>query len=555
MSDSHQIIANRVDVLRQQIAPVAMDVRNGRIADIRPVPEADVFVVPGFVDAHVHIESSMLLPSEFARVAVRHGTVATVSDPHEIANVCGVEGIELMLEDAAASPLKFHFGAPSCVPATSFETSGAVLDVKAVEQLLDDPRINHLSEMMNFPGVLAGDLDVMSKIIAARSRGLPVDGHAPGLRGSQAERYFAAGISTDHECVTLDEALEKIRYGAKIAIREGSAARNFDTLWPLLNEHAEDCLFCSDDKHPDDLLLGHINLLVCRAVERGVDVMDALQAACITPVQHYQLPVGLLQIGDPADFIVLENLHQFEPIATYIDGCKVAERGESYVERVSTSALNQFVAEPVRREAIHVVGGVHGERSEHRTTSDAKLRVIEVVDGQIVTGAACVAVSEAAALDSRVAEDVLKLVVVNRYQCIEPAVGFVRGFGLKAGALASSVAHDSHNIVAVGENDDDLIDAINLVIAARGGLALNCGEESLVLPLPVAGLMSLDTCDRVATDYGTLDSWAKSLGCRLESPFMTLSFLALPVIPKLKLTDKGLFDVERFEFVSLFCDD
>lgn len=452
-----------------------------------------------------------------------------------------------MLENAEQSPLKFHFGAPSCVPATSFETAGAQLGLAEVETLLDDPRINHLSEMMNFPGVLAGDLDVMAKITAARARGLPIDGHAPGLSGTQAARYIQAGISTDHECVELAEAEHKIRCGAKIAIREGSAARNFDALWPLIDKYPDHCMLCSDDKHPDDLVAGHINQLVARAVQRGADVINVLRAACVNPVKHYRLDVGLLQVEDPADFVICEDLEQFAVRETYIDGRLVASRGKSLVKSVPAKLLNQFSASPIELESLRV--GVSAQAG-----ANAKIRVIDVADGQIVTGSGTVDLPVGAAeVTSRVDLDVMKLVVVNRYQDRPPAVGFVRGFRISRGAFASSVAHDSHNVIAVGENDEDLRAAINAVILARGGLAVSCQQRTLVLPLPVAGLMSDETCAVVAEKYVELDSYVKACGCGLKAPFMTLSFLALPVIPTLKLTDKGLFDVVRYEFLSLLC--
>lgn len=542
MESAFRITAQRVDLLRDQIEPVTIEVRDGRIARIESVPAASNYVLPGFVDSHIHIESSMLLPCEFARVAVTHGTVATVSDPHEIANVCGLDGIELMLTNAAKSPLKFHFGAPSCVPATPFETAGAEISVTDIEHLLDDSRINHLSEVMNFPGVLSGDIDVMSKIVAARARGLPVDGHAPGLTGNDAKRYIEAGITTDHECTQLAEAQHKIACGSKIAIREGSAARNFDALWPLVDQHPDHCLFCSDDKHPDDLLVGHINQLVVRAIANGCDLFNTLRVACVNPVNHYALDVGLLRVGDPADFVVFDDLTDFHVRETYIDGSLVAKNGKCLIPQQTTPLINRFAANPVDLQSLAVpAAGSH-------------IRVIEVEDGQIVTGASlAAAVIRDGLVTSCVQEDLMKIVVVNRYQPAQPAIGFVRGFGLQNGAMASSVAHDSHNIVAIGENDRDLVAAINAVIDSRGGLALSCDQKTQLLPLPVAGLMSTEPCENVAKTYANLDRSAKTLGCRLDAPFMTLSFLALPVIPSLKLTDKGLFCVDEFKFVSLFC--
>jgi adenine deaminase len=546
MSARSQTVAGKVvDVAGRQIAAAEVRVADGRIAAIEPTDKpTDGFLLPGFVDAHVHIESSMLVPSEFARAAVVHGTVATVSDPHEIANVLGVAGVEYMLANAARSPLKFYFGAPSCVPATTFETAGAAVSVAEVESLLDDPRIRYLSEMMNFPGVLAGDPACLAKIRAAQVRGKPVDGHAPGLRGEQAARYFAAGITTDHECISRAEALEKIAAGCKIAIREGSAARNFNALFSLLADHPAMTMLCSDDKHPDELLLGHINVLVRRAVELGVHGFDALRAACVNPVEHYGLDVGLLRVGDPADFIEVDSLTAFNVRRTWIDGRLVAEHGKSLIERVEPPVVNRFVASHVKPEQFAV-----------RAQARRRLQVIEALDGQLITRRAAL---EATVVDglavSDPARDVLKLVVVNRYRQAPPAIAFVKGFGLRSGAMASSVAHDSHNVIAVGVSEDDLAAAVNAVMDAGGGLAaVNHREgDHWVLPLPVAGLMATGECAEVGHAYQELDSAVKQWGSALRAPFMTLSFMALLVIPALKLSDQGLFDGDRFEFTPLF---
>lgn len=540
------IQSNLIDLHRRRIFPAEIMVAEGRILKIREIPaapEAAGYLLPGFVDAHVHIESSMLPPSEFARMAVVHGTVATVSDPHEIANVLGERGIRFMLDDAARSPLKYCFGAPSCVPATSFETAGAMLDAKAVEKLLQDPSIHYLSEMMNFPGVLEGNEEVTAKINAAKYLGKPVDGHAPGLRGDDARRYFAAGISTDHECFQLDEAREKARLGVKILIREGSAARNFEALWPLIREVPEAIMFCSDDKHPDDLVKGHINQLAARALAKGCDLFDTLRAACLQPVLHYSLPVGLLREGDPADFVQVADLKDFRVIATWIDGKKVAENGQTLLAYQKAEAINQFKAQP-QTAADFTIPSPGGWKT---------VRTIEVLDGEIVTGSSlCTAILDKAGyLVPNLSDDLLYIAVLNRYVPeARPALGFVRGFGLKQGALASSVAHDSHNIVAVGCTAEALATAVNSVIASKGGIAAcNATGECRHLPLPIAGLMSQSDGWILAEAYAQLDRWVKTaLGCVLGAPFMSLSFLALPVIPALKMTDRGLFDVEIFNF-------
>lgn len=551
------IISHLVNLHERRIFPAEITIEAGRIRRIREVgnlPAEAGFILPGFVDAHVHIESSMLPPAEFARLAVVHGTVATVSDPHEIANVLGAEGVAFMLDDARRVPLKFCFGAPSCVPATSFETAGAALDAIQVEKLLQNPAIGYLSEMMNFPGVLHGDAECLAKIAAARHLGKPVDGHAPGLRGEDARRYFAAGITTDHECFTYEEGLEKARLGVKILIREGSAARNFEALWPLLKEFPAQIMFCSDDKHPDDLVRGHINELSARAIANGCDLFDTLRAACLNPVEHYRLPVGLLREGDPADFIRVADLSSFRVLETWLDGQKVAENGNSLLPRLTSAAPNLFLAKqksPIDFQ-INFSGGTTGSSA---TANTARVRVIEALDGQIVTGSALenLPVSEGLIL-SEPSRDLLKISVINRYSPnVLPAVGFVRGFGLQRGALASSVAHDSHNIVAVGTDDESLAAAVNAVIEAKGGISATDGTgKTRVLPLPIAGLMSQSDGYTLAQDYARLDAWTKeTLGCRLRAPFMVLSFLALPVIPKLKMTDLGLFDVEQFGFVPV----
>ncbi|MCB0542875.1 MAG: adenine deaminase [Saprospiraceae bacterium] len=547
------MIIQLVDLHERRIYPAEITIDNGRIQKIRAVgsaPEGSGYLLPGFVDAHVHVESSMLPPAEFARMAVVHGTVATVSDPHEIANVLGTEGVEYMLADAARTPFKFCFGAPSCVPATAFETAGAALKADAVEALLKRPDIGYLSEMMNFPGVLHGDAEVMAKIAAAGRLGKPVDGHAPGLRGDDAKRYFAAGIETDHECFTYEEGLDKARLGVKILIREGSAARNFEALWPLIGEFPEQVMFCSDDKHPDDLVRGHIDELVVRALEKGCNLFDVLQAACLNPVLHYRLPVGLLREGDPADFVRVADLKRFKVLETWLNGEKVAENGRSLLPRIASEAPNHFNALPKSAEAFQVSAS-----TGNGSAAKAHVKVIGALDGQIVTESLTGHLPvENGLILADPANDMLKISVVNRYalQAV-PATGFVKGFGIKGGALASSVVHDSHNIIAVGTDDDALCAAVNAVIGTKGGIsAVDRSGNAHVLPLPIAGLMSQADGYALAQEYAELDAWVKNtLGCSLRAPFMVLSFLALPVIPKLKMTDLGLFDVDQFCFVPV----
>jgi len=518
-------------------------IENGEIVEIRAAENVDdQYILPGFVDAHIHIESSMMLPAEFARYSVVHGTVACVCDPHEIANVCGVEGVDYMIENGKQSPLKFYFGAPSCVPSTHFETSGAELDADAVDKLLQRDDIYFLAEMMNFPGVIHKNKQVYAKLDAAKRLGKPIDGHAPEISGEDLKLYAAGGITTDHECMTIAEAEAKIALGMKIQIREGSAAKNFDDLLPLVSKYPDKIMFCSDDKHPDDLLRnGHVNSLVRRAVAEGYDVMDILRICSLTPVRHYKLDVGLLQKGDAADFIVVENLTEFNVIATYIDGEKVSENGIPAFPRYNpTKLLNQFNVEKIGLEQLVVkpIGKM--------------LRVIEVDNGQLMTR---LVLKTPKIKDGNVISDtendILKIVVYNRYQPSAPAIGFIKNIGLKRGALASTVSHDSHNIVAVGTSDEEIVSAINQVIDSKGGILACEGDRVCLLPLSVAGVMSADEGSVIARLYEEIDAMAKELGSTLHAPFMTLAFMSLLVIPELKLGDRGLFDGKNFKFVEL----
>lgn len=541
-----KIYGNIVNISAKTIGYGYVGLQNGVIEEISVQDQersGEPYILPGFVDSHVHIESSMLVPSEFAKMAVVHGTVATISDPHEIANVCGMEGVQYMIDNGKTVPFKFHFGAPSCVPATSFESAGAELDVEDVKELLASSDIFYLSEMMNFPGVLNGDADVHAKIRAAHDIGKPVDGHAPGLTGEAAISYINAGITTDHECFTEEEALHKLKNGMKILIREGSAAKNFEALIPLLNHFEDYIMFCSDDKHPDSLEEGHINLLCKRAVAKGIDVMKVLKAACVNPVLHYKMRNGLLQNGHPADFVVVKDLINFHVIQTYINGELVAENGKSRIVTSEAPIINNFFSEKkaVTDFAKRPLGG------------SAKVQVIEALDGQLITNKSTgFALIQDNNLVSNVDNDVLKLVVVNRYHSAYTAIAFVKNFGLKKGAIASTVAHDSHNILAIGVDDKSICDAVNLLMESNGGICAMHNSETHLLPLPVAGLMSNDDGYKVSKDYTTIDNFVKAqLGSTLAAPFMTLSFMALLVIPHLKLSDKGLFDGDNFAFTQL----
>jgi adenine deaminase len=533
------------DVHQKKIYPATITVEQGKIKNITPLEGSGnhlPFILPGFIDAHVHIESSMLVPSQFARLAVVHGTVGTVSDPHEIANVCGMEGVEFMIRDGNTVPFKFNFGAPSCVPATTFETAGASLNAKDVETLLQKEEIRYLTEMMNFPGVLQGDEEVLQKIAAAKRLGKPVDGHAPGLRGEAAKQYIAAGITTDHECFTKEEALDKLQYGMKIIIREGSAAKNFDALIDLLRDYPDSIMFCSDDKHPDSLVEGHINQLCARAVARGLDVFSVLQAACVNPVTHYSLVIGLLRIGDAADFIVAEDLESFTVTHTYIDGELVAEKGVSLISTNNSNAqdpINNFSCSPKHPDDFSV---------PYR--EDKPFHVIEALDGQLITNKLTLQPKVVDGyIKSDTTTDILKITVVNRYADAPVATGFIKNIGLKRGAIASSVAHDSHNIVVVGVEDESICRAVNIIIENKGGVSCVSESEERIVPLPVAGLMNNSDGYWVAEQYTAIDRAAKEMGSSLSAPFMTLSFMALLVIPHLKLSDKGLFDGDSFSFV------
>ena len=535
---------NIVDIAEKIISAGEIVIQNETITSIS-IPQKGLinpllpYICPGFIDAHVHIESSMLLPSEFARLAVVHGTVGTVSDPHEIANVCGMEGVRFMIENGKKVPFKFNFGAPSCVPATFFETAGAVLNADDVSELLKDDDIKYLTEMMNFPGAISGDSEVIKKINTTHKFEKPVDGHAPGLRGADLKIYIERGISTDHECFTIEEAKEKLSLGMKILIREGSAAKNFNELIPLIEDHADRIMFCSDDKHPDSLVVGHINNLCSRAVEKGYDVFKVLQAACVNPIHHYKLDIGMLRVGDPADFIILEDLKIFKVLATHINGIQVSNAENSFIERskLNEKLLNNFSCNPILATDLKI-----GAITDHENP------VIGCLDGQLITLKKNLKPKLVGDIyESDAENDVLKIVVVNRYHPAPIAKAFVHGFGLKHGAIASSVAHDSHNIVAVGVDDESLMQSINLIIHHKGGISCVSDSKEDILTLPVAGLMSDGDGYEVASKYTELDAKAKLLGSSLSAPFMSLSFMALLVIPHVKLSDKGLFDGDEFK--------
>lgn len=536
------IQGNIVDIKNKRIFKGEITVKNDRIVAITEKEHAVTnYIIPGFIDAHIHIESSMLVPSEFAKIAVKHGTVATVSDPHEIANVCGLAGVNFMIENGKKVPFKFNFGAPSCVPATSFETAGAVINSNDIAQLLQNPDIKYLTEMMNYPGVIFNDEEVHKKLRLAKQYNKPIDGHAPGVTGTDLDAYIAAGITTDHECFTYNEGLEKLQKGMKLLIREGSAAKNFEDLIELLPKHFENIMFCSDDKHPDDLMLGHMNQLCARAIAKNINVFKVLQAACVNPVKHYGLEVGLLQEGDLADFIVVEDLVHFKTLQTYINGALVFDKGVSKIDSVRFNTINNFDCKPKNVTDFKV------------EATSKNIRVIEALEGQLVTN---VSIETAKVVNgnvvSNIENDILKITVVNRYKNSVPAIAFIKNFGLKTGAIASSVGHDSHNIIAVGTSDEAICKAVNLIIENKGGICAVSPSKEHILPLPIAGIISNKPVEDVAKAYQDIDAVAKQLGSKLHAPYMTLSFMALLVIPSLKLSDKGLFNGTTFKFTSLF---
>lgn len=533
-----------VDLIAKEIYPGTLYVKEGIIQSIErtATPQSDQYLLPGFIDAHVHIESSMLIPSEFARLASVHGTVATVSDPHEIANILGLSGIRYMIENGAKVPFHFYFGASSCVPATQFETSGANLSASEIEELFKVDRLKYLSEMMNYPGVLNKDSMVMEKLAVAKKWKVPIDGHAPGLLNEEAARYISAGISTDHECFTFEEAKHKADLGMHILIREGSAAKNYEALHPLIGIYPHLVMFCSDDKHPNDLVKGHINELVKRSLSKGYDLMDVLRAASLNPIRHYNLEVGLLQPGDSADFIIVDNLSDLKILETFVKGTCIASHSKTHIASIQAETPNHFQATYKNKDEFAVPA----------SRDPSPIRVIQALEGQLVTQQLIMKPKiENGLYVADLERDLLKLAVVNRYKNCPPAVAFISNFGLKKGAIASCVAHDSHNMIVVGCSDEEIAEAVNLLISQKGGIAVVNGNQKFGLPLPVGGIMSNQDGYRIANQYADLDSKAKALGTELKAPFMTLSFMALLVIPSIKLSDLGLFDGTKFEFISL----
>jgi len=536
-----KVCGQLVDIHSREVYPVVITVEGDKISDISRAESAPaVIILPGLTDAHIHIESSMITPGAFAMAAVRHGTIAVVSDPHEIANIVGSKGVDFMIEDGKRVPLKFYFGAPSCVPATSFESSGSAIDSIGVAELLGRPEIHFLSEMMNFPGVIYNDPEVSAKLKIAKKFGKPVDGHAPGLTGDALLIYVSAGISTDHECSTIEEAKEKISLGMKVLMREGSAARNLNALKDLFITDPSMIMLCSDDLHPEMLQKGHINRLVSKLINEGYDKFDVIRSVTINPREHYDLDTGLLRAGDKADFILVDSLERMNIIETWIDGRKVYSEGKILFEYKPGQAINNFNCGKISESMIEVMG------------QTGKMQVIEAFDGSLETKRFLVEADVSGPVLPLLNQDILKIIVKERYLDSVPSCGFIKGFGLKAGAFASSIAHDSHNIIAVGTNDSDIVAAVNEIIRHKGGLAVSVNGELSSLALDIAGIMTTRSCGEVASDYLRLSDLVRSLGCNMSAPFMTLSFMALLVIPELKMSDRGLFDVMKFQPVPLF---
>ncbi len=528
-----------VDLHSQEIFEGSIELSDGVITSInRHATTATKYIMPGFIDAHVHIESSMLTPANFGRMVVKYGTVGIVTDPHEISNVLSIEGLKFMGKSIESSPIKCFPTIPSSIPATPFDVAGGVITATHVERLAATGRFVALSEVMNVPGVLFEDEEVMAKLATAKAYNLVIDGHAPSLVGDDLTKYINSGISTDHECVTLEEAQEKISKGMKILIREGSAAKNYETFKELIATNPDDIMFCTDDSHSDDIVaLGHIDKIVKRAVKDGFPLFDILKIACLNPINHYKLDLGTLRVGDRADFITVDDLENFAVESLFIGGEQRYNRAQTIKPMDKEPIINNFNHEPIKIEELKK--GVHN-----------KIDIIGLIENEIVTELdSYTPHAPTENLESDTKEDIAKIVYINRYTNGEPQVAFCRGFGFKRGAIASSVAHDSHNIVAVGCSDQELTKAINLLIEHKGGLALCDGEECDILPLPIAGIMSERPGEEVAADYNRIQQAVHKMGSPLEAPFMTLSFLSLVVIPEVKIGEKGLFSYSKFNWI------
>lgn len=538
-----QIIeGNIVDIHDRRIFSGEIHIHAGEVCRIvENQKKYDTYLCPGFVDAHVHIESSMLTPQHFSDMVIAKGTVSVVSDPHEIANVMGVEGVDFMLRDAELADVKIHTGIPSCVPATLFDASGGMLDVEDVEAMAASGRFVVLSEMMNVPGVLNKDEKTWGKLRIARKYGLRIDGHAPLLSGRELEMYVAAGISTDHEVTSLQEAREKIACGMNILIREGSAAKSLHVLKELLRESPDKVMFCTDDAHPDEILSeGHIDKIVRRLLAENYDLYDVLRAASLNAIEHYGLAVGTLREGEPADFIRIDNLRDFKTLEVYLNGqvkYALPDKNNRQLKYQSMQPVNRF-----NHSYVDISQLAHAVVD--------RIDCIGIIPGELLTTHESISVVPSENFESDVQQDVLKLVYINRYQNLPPRIAYIKGFGIASGAFASSISHDSHNILAVGCTDEDILRAVNSIIAHQGGLAVTNKNDTHILPLPVGGIMSLEEPHALAARFEHLNREIRAMGTTLNSPFMTLSFMSLLVIPELKIGEKGLFSYQQFNFIE-----
>ena len=561
-----------LDVLTDSVYPARITIEAGIFKEIVPIHvteetkiDVEGLMLPGFIDSHIHIESSMMTPAQFAKIAVRHGTTAVVCDPHEIANVCGIEGIEFMIENASTVPFNFYFAAPSCVPATAFETSGAILDSDDIEFLLQKDEIVALAEMMNFPGVIGQDSEVLRKLELARKYKKPIDGHAPLVSGKDLDKYIEQGIVTDHECSSFQEAMEKKQKGMKIMVRDGSSAKDMEALFDfseriehyknqdsfgiipneVLSRRLHSPIFdfiVSDDKHPNDLIRGHLNESVKKAADLGIDIIKAIEMVTINPAAHFDLDAGSIVTGAKADFIIIDNLNDLNILKTYISGECVFDGEEVLFDIGEVEVENSITSDEKFAEDFDV----------YFDGDECKVNVIECTDGDLLTKKATARlITKDGIVQPDIFQDILKIAVVERYGSNTVANGFIKGFGLKKGAIASSIAHDSHNIVVVGYSSEMMAEAVNTVIENKGGIAVVSEDFEDSLSLPIAGLMSNEDAYDIAKKLDILHRMASALGCKLDSPFMTMAFMSLLVIPSIKLSDKGLFDGDSFEFMDV----
>ena len=561
-----------LDVLTDSVYPARITIEDGIFKEIIPIHvteetkiDVEGLMIPGFIDSHIHIESSMMTPAQFAKVAVRHGTTAVVCDPHEIANVRGIDGIEFMIENASTVPFNFYFAAPSCVPATAFETSGAVIDSDDIEYLLQKPEVVALAEMMNFPGVIGADEEVLRKLRIARKYNKPIDGHAPLVSGRELDRYIEQGIVTDHECSNFQEAIEKKQKGMKIMVRDGSSAKNMEALFDfseriehyknqdsfgiipneVLSRRLHSPIFdfiVSDDKNPKDLTVGHLNESVKKAVDLGIDLIKAIEMVTINPASHYGLDGGSIVTGSRADFIIIDNFNDFNILKTYIAGECVFD-GENVLFDVEDVEVGN---------SMNVDKKSPDDFNVYFEGDECEVNVIECIDGDLLTKKTTARlITKNGVVQPDIFEDVLKIAVVERYGSNNVSNGFIKGFGLKKGAIASSISHDSHNIVVVGYSSERMAEAVNKVIDNKGGIAVVSEDFEDSLSLPIAGLMSNRDGFDIANKLLILHKMASALGCKLAAPFMTMAFMSLLVIPSIKISDKGLFDGDSFEFMDV----